>query len=141
MNGAVLLFQVAIAVSPAVEGPRQPVPAGPAELSEAAARIHLNRKALEGWVPMTGTPAPPPTYPAVSFAPPPQDRWRDDRPAIAEPQVVPDLPESVNPVGGPGLWFYGPGRAHRHPSVHPAPRFQQHRSSPRHGPPGGARRR
>jgi hypothetical protein len=107
MIAAVALFQIAIAAS---TGERQAVAAGPTDLSYVASRVHLNLKALEGWVPKKGTPAPPIEWPEIVVAPEPRRRVAAMRERAEE-----ELPydDSVNAYGVPPIPFYGSFRGHR----------------------------
>jgi hypothetical protein len=117
MLGALLLFQAAAAMSLS-DAPRQEVSAGPSDLSEVAGRVHLNRKALEGWVPKKGTAPPPVDW--ESIAPPVPTR----RPARElAPPPEPEIPETVNGFDQPRPWFYGaPAFSPRHTINRHAPR-------------------
>jgi hypothetical protein len=107
MMAALALFQIAIAASTAE---RQAVPAGPTDLSYVASRVHLNRQALEGWVPKKGTPTPPIEWPDLVVAPEPRRRIAAMRERAEE-----ELPydDSVNAYGVPPIPFYGSFRGHR----------------------------
>jgi hypothetical protein len=103
MLGALLLFQAAAAIALS-DAPRQEVPAASADLSEVAARVHLNKKALEGWVPKKGVPAPLVDWTTVAPAPvvePPARRELEPPPEAA-------IPETVNGFDQPRPWFYAP---------------------------------
>ena len=102
MPGALLLFQAAAAIS--LSGaPQRDVPAGSADLSEVAARVHLNRNALEGWVPKKGTPPPPVDWESIAPRPAVERRVRRELETPPEPEV----PETVNGFEEPRPWFYG----------------------------------
>jgi hypothetical protein len=141
MLGAVLLFQIEITRTPrpAEGAPRKVVPAERRDLSEVASSVQLNRRALDGWVPKKGTPAPPLDWTLEPAPPAPPTSWRE-RPREDEAAVVAaPADESVNGFDQPRLWFYaGTGSFRRHtrggghPHAHLAPR-----SAPRGAPPGG----
>ncbi|HKC25869.1 MAG TPA: hypothetical protein VKF32_14065, partial [Thermoanaerobaculia bacterium] len=120
MIGALALFQIAIAASTAE---RQAVAAGPTDLSYVASRVHLNLKALEGWVPKKGTPPPPIEWPEIVVAPEPRRRVAERERVEEEPPYDPW--GSVNAYGAPPIPFYGSGRAHRPRSFGPRPPQRQ----------------
>ena len=135
MLGTLLLFQTAAAIALS-DAPRKDVPAGSADLSEVAARVHLNRKALEGWVPKKGTPPPPVDWTAIADGiPTPSGPARRE----LEPPPEPPMPETVNGFDEPRPSFYAPypvyGRQRVHaraPHRHSGPRTPAGRAS---GPP------
>jgi hypothetical protein len=125
----IVLLQV-LSITPVTDS-RQPVATGPLDLGAVASRVHLNLKALEGWVPKKGTPAPPIDW--ASLPPPPMP---PERPIIVvappEPREPSYLDEGVNPAWGAPIPFWG--------SYGYAPRPRHHgRSGASRG--GGAFRR
>ena len=132
MIGAIVLFQVAAVSISASDAPRQTVSAESADLSTFASQVHINRKALEGWVPQKGTPAPRAELPNVETIPNPPERWRNASREGPEESAAADSDESVNSFGEPRPYFFGSSGGHR-PHFGPG---RAHRRAPAGGAPG-----
>jgi hypothetical protein len=125
MIGLIVLLQVAVVATPEPDGSRKPVSAAPVDLSAAASRIHINRKALDGWVPLKGVPAPAPVFPAIVFVPSPLDARRGASRENLEENAFSDLGESVNSFDGARPYFYLGRGARRLYALGPRARLRQ----------------
>jgi len=114
MIGSIVLMQVAASISLS-DAPRQPVPREHADLSEAAARIHINKKAFDGWVPKKGTPAPAAPLPSFEEIQPAPEAPRYAARADVDEREPAEPEEGVNDFTAPRPFFFGapPSLTHR----------------------------
>jgi hypothetical protein len=132
MIGAIVLFQITVAATPASDASRPVVSSEPIDLSTLASQIHINRKALEGWVPRKGTPVPPAELPQIVSLPSPPEKPRNASREDARADASADSGETVNSFDQTRPYFFGSRGARRpHPGVGHA-----HRRGPAGGAPG-----